>query len=51
MLLSSIQDDLICEFEKYEIVQEMWFALKNRFDGTSTTKLRRFMIKFDYNRV
>ena len=42
-----MQNDLMCEFDKYEIAQEMWLALKDMFGGTSTTKLRRLTIKFD----
>ena len=42
-----MQDDLMCEYEKYETAQEMWLAQKDKFGGTSTTKLRRLMIKFD----
>ena len=46
-LLSSMQDDLMCEFEEYTTAQEMWIALKEKFGGTSATKLRRLTIKFD----
>ena len=46
-MLSSMQDDLMCEFEKDETIQEIWLALKDKFGGTSTTKLRRLTIKFD----
>ncbi|XP_015381204.1 uncharacterized protein LOC107174654 [Citrus sinensis] len=46
-LLSNMQDHFMCEYEKYETTQEMWLALKDKFGGTSTTKLRRIMIKFD----
>ena len=45
-MLSNIQDDLMCEFEKYKTAQEMWLALKDKFGGTSTIK-RRLTIKFD----
>ena len=45
-----MQDDLMCEYKKYETVQEMWLALKDKFGGTSTTKLRRLTIKFDFYR-
>ena len=37
----------MCEDEKYETTQEMWLTLKDKFGGTSTTKLRRLTIKFD----
>ena len=46
-MLSSMQDDFICKFKKYETTQEMWLTLKDKFGGTSTTKLRRLTIKFD----
>lgn len=46
-MLSSMQDDFICKFTKYETTKEMWLTLKDKFGGTSTTKLRRLMIKFD----
>ena len=46
-MLSSMQDDLMCEFEKYDNAQEIWLALKDKFGGTLTTKLKRFTIKFD----
>ena len=35
------------EFQKYEIVKDIWFVLSKRFGGTSITKLRSFTIKFD----
>ena len=47
MMLSNMQDDSICKFKKYETTQEMWLTLKDKFGGTSTTKLRRLTIKFD----
>jgi len=40
MLLSGMQDDLMCEFEEYQTAQEIWLALKEHYGGTSTTKLR-----------
>ena len=40
----------MCEYEKYETAQEMWLALKDKFGGTSITKLRRLTIKFDFYR-
>ena len=50
MLLSCTQDDLMCEFEEYRTTHEMWLALKVKFGGTSTTKLRGLNIKFDFFR-
>ena len=46
-LLSSMQDDLMCEFEEHVTAQGMWLALKEKFGGTSATKVRRLTIKFD----
>lgn len=46
-LLSCMQDDLMCELEEYRTAHEMWIALKEKFGGTSTTKLRGLNIKFD----
>ncbi|XP_028768008.1 tetraketide alpha-pyrone reductase 1-like [Neltuma alba] len=40
-------DDIMCEFERHKTAQAMWIALKDKFGGTSTTKLRRLTIKFD----
>ena len=47
-LLSCTQDDLMCEFKEYRTAHEMWLALKEKFSGTSTTKLRGLNIKFDF---
>ena len=46
-LLSSMNDDIIREFQKYEISKDMWSALSERFGGTSIIKLRSRTIKFD----
>ena len=35
------------EFKNYDIAKEMWEALKLKFSGTSITKLRKLIIKFD----
>lgn len=37
----------MCQFEHYDIANEMWMSLKVKFGGTLTTKLRRLAIKFD----
>ncbi|KAH0685572.1 hypothetical protein KY290_019644 [Solanum tuberosum] len=50
-LLSSMTDDLMCEFESYPTAQAMWIALKDKFGGTSATNLRRLTIKFDTYRL
>ncbi|KAK0583239.1 hypothetical protein LWI29_034969 [Acer saccharum] len=46
-MLSSMTDALMCEYEGFDTAQDMWIALKDKFGGTSTTKLRRLTIKFD----
>ena len=46
-MLSNMQDDSICKFKKCETTQEMCLTLKDKFGGTSTTKLRRLTIKFE----
>ena len=42
-----MDDDVIREFRKYEIIKDMWSALFERFGGTCITKLRSLSIKFD----
>ena len=37
----------MCKFEQYDITHVMWMALKDKFGGTSATKLRKLTIKFD----
>ena len=46
-LLSSMDDDIMREFRKYEITKDMCSALSERFGGMSLTKLRSLTIKFD----
>ena len=46
-MLSSMHNDLISEFEQYTTVQEMWKSLKLRYEGTSATRLRGLIMKFD----
>lgn len=46
-----MQNDLLCDFEEFDTVYPLRIALKGKFGGTSTTKLRRLTIKFDtYNK-
>ena len=42
-----MDNDLLCEYEKYANVRAMWLTLKDNFGVTSATKLRRLTIKFD----
>ena len=46
-LASSMDDDIMREFRKYEITKDMWSILSKRFGGTSITKLKSLTIKFD----
>ena len=46
-LLSTMKNDLLCEFEEYETAYSLWIALKDKFGATSATKLRQLTIKFD----
>ena len=46
-LLSSMDDVVMCKFEQYDTAHAMWMALKDKFGGTSATKLRKLTIKFD----
>ena len=46
-LLSSMDNDIIKEFRKYEIANDMWLTLAQRFGDTSFTKRRSLTIKFD----
>ena len=50
MMLSSMTDALMCEYEGFDTTQDMWITLKDKFGGTSTIKLKRLTIKFDTNR-
>ena len=46
-LMSTMDNDVKHEYRKYEIVIELWVALKERFGGTSLAKLRKLTIRFD----
>ena len=39
-LLSTMQNDLLCEFEEFETAYSLWIALKDKFGSSSATKLR-----------
>ena len=47
IVLSAMHDDLIGEFETYQTAREMWEQLKFAFGGTSTTRLRSLVLKFE----
>ncbi|KAI9169131.1 hypothetical protein LWI28_007482 [Acer negundo] len=46
-MLSSMTSALMCEYEEFDIAQDICIVLKDKFGGTYTTKLRRLTIKFD----
>ena len=46
-LLSSMENDLMREFKDHDVAKTMWTALKEKFVGTSVSKLRQLTIKFD----
>lgn len=46
-LLSSMQDDIMCEFDCYTTAHEIQQVLNKELDGTFTTKLSRLTTKFD----
>ena len=46
-MLSNIHDDLIREYEAFQNAKDMWDQLKFDFGGTSTTRLRILVLKFE----
>ncbi|KAF5469104.1 hypothetical protein F2P56_013200 [Juglans regia] len=46
-MLSSMHNDLMCEFEIYDTAKSMWEALKLKFGETSATRLRGLIMRFD----
>ena len=46
-MLSSMHDDLIGEYETFQNTKDMWDQLKFDFGGTSTTRLRSLVLKFE----
>ena len=47
MFLSSMDDDIMREFRHFNLVSEMWSALRSKFDGTPIMKHRSLTIKSD----
>uniref|UniRef100_A0A2N9EE71 Integrase catalytic domain-containing protein n=1 Tax=Fagus sylvatica TaxID=28930 RepID=A0A2N9EE71_FAGSY len=45
-----MHDDLIGEYETFQNAKDMWDQLKFDFDGTSTTRLRSLVLKFEVYR-
>ena len=46
-MLNSMHDDLIGEFENFPTAMAMWEQLKFTFGGTSITRLRSLVMKFE----
>jgi xylose isomerase len=46
-MLSNMHDDLIEEYEAFQNAKDMWDQLKFDFGGTSTTRLRSLVLKFE----
>jgi transposase InsO family protein len=46
-MLSSMHDDLIGEYETFQNAKDTWDQLKFDFGGTSTTRLRSLVLKFE----
>ena len=46
IMLNSMHDDLIGEFENFPTAMAMWEQLKFTFGGTSITRLRSLVLKF-----
>ncbi|MBW0583023.1 hypothetical protein O181_122738 [Austropuccinia psidii MF-1] len=46
-LLSSMENDVMREFKRFENAKEMWEALAARFGHISVTRLRQLTIRFD----
>ncbi|GAV91867.1 UBN2_3 domain-containing protein [Cephalotus follicularis] len=46
-LLSCMHDDLIGAYERCAIAKEMWNQLRFDFGGTSVTRLRSLILKFE----
>ena len=49
-MLNSMHDDLIGEFEKFPTSMAMWEQLNFTFSGTSITRLRSLVLKFETHR-
>jgi len=49
-VLSCMHDDIAGEYEHYTTMKEMWDQLRFAFGGTSTTRLRSLVLKFEVYR-
>ena len=50
IMLNSMHDNLIREFEDFRTAMAMWEQLKFTFSGTSITRLRSLVLKFETHR-
>ena len=50
IMLNSMHDDLIGEFENFPTAMAMWEQLKSTFGGTSITRRRSLVLKFETHR-
>ena len=50
ILLSSMTDNLLGEYDVFSSAKELWDQLKFAFGGTSTTRLRSLVLKFEVYR-
>jgi hypothetical protein len=49
-MLSNMHDDLIGEYKAFQNAKDMWDQLKFDFGGTSTTRLKSLVLKFEVYR-
>ena len=42
-----MENDIIWEFRSYDLAKDMWSTLKTKFSGTSVTKVKSLMIRFN----
>ena len=49
-MLNSMHNDLVGEFENFPTTMAMWEQLKFTFSGTSITRLRSLVLKFETHR-
>lgn len=51
-MLYLMQNDMICQFEYNNIINNMWMTLEDKFGGISITKIKRLTIKLDaYHKI
>ncbi|EEF36901.1 conserved hypothetical protein [Ricinus communis] len=47
ILISFMNNDLVYEYQQYPTSHAMWVALREKFGGTTVSKLKQLTIKFD----